>query len=225
MDWLHAADQGITADHIGNIFHYVTENHIPGANKEARYNALWQEIQADYEANDVADRLDCLKPSFVEKRQGMKLRCSAAVCRALVPIVLKLVTELLDIREPVEEAMYWATYHLDKCYACLSKDFVGDYAATLQESSTKFALQYVALHDHFYPGDDRLFRLKPKLHFFLHLCSDGGHPARNWLYRNEDFGGSVAKAAHRRGGQASATATSYNVLTKLAIGTPRIAAR
>ena len=98
-------------------------------------------------------------------------------------------------------------------------------AAELKEHSIKFALQYVGLHDVLNPGDDRLFRIKPKLHFFLHLCSDGGNPAMHWCYRDEDFGGSVAKAARRRGGMRKPSSTSMRVLTLLKISNPRISVR
>ncbi len=45
----------------------------------------------------------------------------------------------------------------------------------------------------------------------------------HWCYRDEDFGGSIAKAARRRGGQRNPTATSDRVLMSMAIGAPRVA--
>ena len=99
--------EGIVADFIGNEFHYF-ESQFPGANKDERYNALFQDIQQYYEDEGVQDRMDCLKPTFIEKRQGMKLRCSAAKCRKLVPFAFKLAQELCDLSNPVEEAIYKA---------------------------------------------------------------------------------------------------------------------
>ena len=225
MDWLHAADQGITADFIGNVFHHWVQNDVfPGSTKDDRYAQLWQEIQAWYEEEQVQDRLDALKKTFVEKRQGMKLRCSGAKCRALVPFVLKMCTELCDLQDPVEEAMYWAAWHLNRVYTTLSASYA-EPAQAMQESSTQFALQYVALHDQLHGEDDKVWRIKPKLHFFLHLCSAGGRPAMHWCYRDEDFGGSVAKAARRRGGMRKPGPTSKRVLESMAIGTPRVSIR
>ena len=223
MDWLHAADQGVTADFIGNELHYFV-SHMPGTTEKKRYEALWHEIQEYYVQEDVQDRPDCLKPTFIENRAGMKLRCSAAKCRKLVPFALRLAEELCDREDPVEEAIYKASYHLNEVYGALSST-CADADAVMREHSTKFALQYVALHDHLNGDDERVFRIKPKLHFFLHLCSDGGRPSKHWCYRDEDFGGSVARAARRRGGMRRPQATSNRVLTCLKIGTPRISIR
>ena len=226
MDWLHAADQGVAADFIGNLFfHFVDQ--FPGDTKEERYNALFAQADDYYEAENVQDRLDCLKPTSVEhKNSGMKLRCSAAKCRKLVPFAFQLAQELCNKDDPVEEALYWAAFHLNECYKALSASMPpAACTAALKQHSTKFALQYVSLHDHCYPNDNRLFRIKPKLHFFLHLCSDGGDPAKHWCYRDEDFGGSVARVARRRGGLLKVAATSKRVLESLQLQAPRISIR
>ena len=224
FDWLHAADQGATADFIGNVFHYLQENHMQGATIEQRYTALFLEQQQFYEDEGVLDRMDALKPKFVENRQGMKLRASGAECRALVPFVLRLARELCDKTDPVENAIYWASFHLCRVYGALSAS-TPDAQAQMKESSILFATQYVALHDHFNGGDDRLFRIKPKMHWFMHLCDGESKPSMNWLYRDEDFGGSVAAAARRRGGLLSPGASSFNVLEMLALVNPRISIR
>ena len=217
MDWLHAADQGITADFIGNVLFQLVAK-FPG-NKDEQYKGLFAQIQEYYEDEKVDDRLDFLKPSFIEGRQGMKLRCSAAKCRKLVPCVRRLTAELCDTRNIEEQAMMVASYHLNRVYENLSAATHDPLA--FKADSIKFASQYVALHDFF--NDDKLFVIKPKMHFFLHLCSDGGLPSFHWCYRDEDFGGSVAKAAHRRGGCLSVQATSSGVLQKMKMGTPRVA--
>ncbi len=40
VDWLHAADQGCTADFLGNILLLIASK-LPGANKKARVDNLW----------------------------------------------------------------------------------------------------------------------------------------------------------------------------------------
>jgi len=223
MDWLHATDQGVAADFVGNVFYQLVD-HMVGDTKEERYNALFRMIAAWYPEAEVDDRMDCLKPTFVEKRQGMKLRTSGAKLRAIVPFCAQLCDELCDLSNPVEDAMHRAAHHLASTYDALSSSCEGA-AEKMKEESLAFARQYIALHDHLYPDDERLFRLKPKLHFFLHLCLDGGNPAKHWCYRDESFGGTVAHIAHRRGGLASPTATSEQVLKCLAMGTPRVSIR
>ena len=64
----------------------------------------------------------------------------------------------------------------------------------------------------FSPGI-KLWKIKPKLHLFLELCSvERTRPSLCWNYRDEDFGGSVARLARRRGGLLSASAFSRNLI-------------
>jgi hypothetical protein len=59
----------------------------------------------------------------------------------------------------------------------------------------------------------KLWKIKPKLHLFLELCSvERTRPSLCWNYRDEDFGGSVARLARRRGGLLSASAFSRNLI-------------
>ena len=37
------------------------------------------------------------------------------------------------------------------------------------------------------------------MHLFLELCSSGTEPQKFWCYRDEDFGGSVARQAKMKG--------------------------
>ena len=52
------------------------------------------------------------------------------------------------------------------------------------------------------------------MHLFLELCSSGTEPQKFWNYRDEDFGGSVARLARRRGGMLCCSSTSRVVLQK-----------
>ena len=65
----------------------------------------------------------------------------------------------------------------------------------------RFALQYVSVRNAHADVDPTAWRVKPKLHMFLELCSEGSHPAKFWNYRDEDWGGSVARMARGRGGE------------------------
>ena len=76
-----------------------------------------------------------------------------------------------DPEDAMEQAAILAATELNKCYKALSEESIFS-PQILQESSRKFASQYVALHDFAdAEGVDR-WRLKPKLHMFLHLCSE-----------------------------------------------------
>ena len=120
-DWLHCADQGVGGDFLGNLFQYMQWKY-PAANEKARYAELFQDIRQFYEDEQVQDRLDCLLPTFVEHDDGYKLKCSAARCRALVPFGLRLAKELCDLSDPVEQAIYYAAFHLNEVYKTLSSE-------------------------------------------------------------------------------------------------------
>ena len=218
-DWLHVSDQGVASDFLGNLFK-ICEEKLEGASIKARVKVLSTKMQNWCRDNNVQDRMDCLLPAhWTQKKKGFKLRASAAQVRALVPFGQALAEELLSDEVPAERALKAAAVHLNTVYMTLSESFVFQ-TDTAIEHSTKFALQYVALHDFFHPYDDRQFRIKPKLHLFLHLCHDGCRPARYWNYRDEDWGGSVARFSRRKGGLLSAGAMSTNVLERFAANQP-----
>ena len=219
IDWLHCADQGVTADYLGNLFVMIA-NKLPGANFKSRVEALWLKIQKFYEDYKVEDRLHMLLPTMLKQsKKAPKLRGSAAQVRALVPCALKLSQEILSRGTPVEEAAIVGMVHLDQCYKALSKDSIF-HADILREHSRQFALQYTALEAAF--EDPKSWRIKPKLHLFLELAAEGSKPALFWTYRDEDFGGSVSKLARRRGGLLSVKAFSCNLLQRFMMHQPML---
>jgi hypothetical protein len=217
IDWLHCADQGVTADYLGNLFIMIAGKCV-GNNKKERTADLWQRIRAKYAANHVDERLQNLIPTMLQgDGKAPKLRCSAAQCRALVPIAHALAQELLS-NAPREAAAKTGMTHLNRCYEALSGDsiFASD---VLREHSVRFALQYVALEQ---TAEGNAWRIKPKLHLFLEICAEGSKPALFWNYRDEDFGGSVSHLRRRRGGLLSAQAFSRNLLERFKIKQPMI---
>ena len=223
-DWLHCADQGVAPDFLGNFFKHMHEKY-PGASKKEKYIALYQDVQAFYKEFDVSDRIDTLLPTHVEHQgSGYKLKGSAAQCRALVPFAFSLATELCDLTDPVEESLYWASYHLNETYKALSSECPEPLLKKARHGP-QFALQYVALHDFLQPEDAKAFRVKPKMHLFLHVCAEDDLPAKNWCYRDEDFGGSAAKMSRRRGGVRSLQGVSSVTLERFKAHTPRVCIR
>ena len=222
-DWLHCSDQGVAADFLGNLFHHLQWRYLEETKKE-RYAALYQDIDRFYADGKVQDRLDCLLEGMVEQSKGYKLRCSAAECRALVPFGYSLACELCDLSDPLEEAIYFAAFHLNEVYKTLSSD-CQDPHRKKSEHGIKFALQYVGLHDMVNPGDPKAWRIKPKLHLFLHVCAEDDLPSMNWCYRDEDFGGSAAARGRRRGGLRAVQAMSSSTLDKFKVHTRFISIR
>lgn len=219
IDWLHASDQGVAPDFIGNLF-WEMQKLMPGTTIKARVHALSEKALAWYQTYNVQDRFDKLLPEhFIQKGKGFKLRGSGAKVRALVPFGKALADELCDSADPVQHALKCAATHLSNVYETLSSKSIF-HADIAHPESTKFALLYVALHDVLNEQDNRQFRIKPKLHLFLHICSDGSRPAKCWNYRDEDWGGSVAHLSRRKGGLCSVSATSSNVLSRFLANQP-----
>ena len=224
MDWLHCADIGITADFIGNFFHAVLDLY-PGNSKKEKCARVYDHLLSYYNEEGIQDRFDCLLPTFFEPKDGpYKIRGGAAKIRALVPFVWQLAQEILDLNVPKYAAMSQAAFHLNEVYSALSADHP-DPCASMKEHGIKFALQYVALHDHCHAADGKAWRLKPKLHLFLHITSDSSLPRLNWTYRDEDFGGSVARMARRRGSILRCGSTCTITLTRFKVANPRIRIR
>jgi hypothetical protein len=197
VDWLHSADQGVAADFLGCLFK-LCATLLPGASVNARTRALWLRVVAFYEANDVHDRLPKLVPTAIQKtaRTPPKLRGSAACVRALVPFGQQLADALLVDGDAIHDAAKAAAKHLAACYECLSQT-VPDRRERMAHQCRAFSLQYSALAAS--SPDGIMWRVKPKLHIFQHLCEEHGSPSLHWTYRDEDYGGSIAAMARMRG--------------------------
>ena len=171
FDWLHVADLGVAPDFIGNFLEELMAV-VPGNGKKEKCRALTADLLGWYDDEQVQDRFDCILPTMFEPKNGAyKMRGSAAKLRSLVPWIYKISVEMLDTSIPKYAAMAQAAYHLDQCYSAPSADHT-DPQACMKERSVKFALQYVARHDFWNHVDDKAWRLKPKLHLFLHICGD-----------------------------------------------------
>jgi hypothetical protein len=223
VDWLHAVDQGVAADFLGSLFLRFLERLGPGTER-ARCARLWAEIQTWYAARRVQDKLTNLVPTMISKRgASAKLRGSAAQVRALVPFARERAATLLGA-EPMDEAAKVAAEQLGRCYDCLSAD-APNRGISLEAAARAFALQLVALERA--STSPWRWRVKPKVHLFLELAMEGpegGAAAANWTYRDEDWGGTAARLARRRGGALRPTLVSRNLLLnfKLKTAVPRV---
>ena len=86
-------------------------------------------------------------------------------------------------------------------------------AVDLTRHSRTCCLLTVALE----AANKKLWRVKPKMHLFQELCEmQSSSPADSWTYRDEDFGGTLAKVSRRRGGLNSPLGTARSVLQRFA---------
>ena len=164
-----------------------------------------------YRRSAPESKLDNLTVLMIKATgKGPKLRGRAGEIRGLIPFGKELADQYLDANSPREAAIKECTDCLVKCYDCLSShSFSSD---VLKNHARRFALLYSAIEaatDH-----RQLWRVKPKLHLWLNLCESGNRPSLFWGYRDEDFGGCLARLGHRRGGSHSPVAVATNVLSR-----------
>jgi hypothetical protein len=209
LDWLHAVDQGVGADFLGNCFYYCLDK-MPGQNQVQRTDSLFRLIQSFYTRNGTEDQLQDLTLLMIKQQKGAKLRSQAAKARALIPFALELCMDVLEENDPFENTMQQAALHLEKAYRNLAvATFNADH---FQLHVRKFLLLWLALEAG--SPDPTLWRTKPKFHLLAELSLTKNCPSQQWVYRDEDFGGTAAKLSRRRGGKNSVLSTSRNLLLK-----------
>ena len=212
IDWLHAVDQGVGPDFLGNLFWHVLP--LLGPNKKAQVSALFLRVQEYYKAHPAVDsRYDDLTVQMLKKPKcGPKLRGRAAEVRGLVPFGVQLSDELLTGGDQISLTICRCAKHLLGAYDQLSSNsFSSD---SLQLHVRQFCVLYSALEDIQNKPELKLWRVKPKFHLFCELAIEGNCPSLQWTYRDEDFGGTAAKVSRRRGGKNSVLSMGTNLLSK-----------
>ena len=207
IDWLHCADLGVAADFLGQLFHRLQVK-LPGGSVQARVAKLWEMIQHFYSAQSSPDRLPNLSVAMI-KAPGKhpKLKCQGAACRCLVPFGVELAEKLVDPADEEEATALHCARHLLQAYECLHTEDSNQ----LKKSSTRFAVLLVDLAR----LNSKAWRLKPKIHMWLELCAEEGvKPNMFWGYRDEDFGGGLARLARRRGGRLTSSGFSRDVIDR-----------
>ncbi len=220
VDWLHAVDQGVGADFVGNVFESLLHK-LPGSTIAKRCKALADKTWKYYAREGTQDQLKELKYKTFKrssKNKPPKVKGSAAQVRALIPFVKELAEDLVDDTVPKEVAIKVAARHLSNCYQALSNSSAACRDEAFYHSSRDFALQYHALY---LTGDGVSFRAMPKTHLFLELCSQPGVvPNKFWCYRDEDFGGPVARQSKMKGRWRHLTAFSGHAFDMFAMKNP-----
>jgi hypothetical protein len=209
IDWLHAVDLGVGADFLGNLFSLL-EKKMPGRSKTVRSQHIWLECVEYYETHGVQDTVKSLDYQPSKATVPPKLRCNAAGCRALIRFGHEMAQKYLSDGDPIEQGAKLAAMHLWQCYQSLSQTGAMYKKEVFDQSSKAFALQYHALF--LAVGDGVSWRVKPKMHLFLELCCEDTEPNLFWCYRDEDFGGSVAKQCKMRGSWKKLSAFSLHGL-------------
>ena len=173
LDWLHAADLGVSADWVGQLFVSLLPNML-GGNLNERIRDLWSHIQEGYRRHPWDSKLDKLTPGMRSMNANApKLKAHASEVRGLIPIALDLAEAHLDDADPLGNTAKQCMRELAACYANLS---AGSSAADLANHSRRFATLYTTLE-----GRAPEWWVRPKLHMFQELCEmDGTRPANHW---------------------------------------------
>ena len=209
IDWLHAVDLGVSQICLGSLL-WLVMSKMAGTTVKEKCHALFLLMKGFYSRTSPESRLDNLTVTMIKcPGKGPKLRGRAGEVRGLVAWGKELADQYLDAADPLEGAVIEAADHLSKCYQCLAADVFS--SALMQHHCRKFLLLYAAIESR--TAGPKLWRFKPKFHLFQHLCESGSRPSTVWAYRDEDFGGGIAKMGHRRGGRATPTAVAERVLT------------
>ena len=217
IDWLHMADHGVTAAFAGSILClFVDPPGLPnwGSTIEARALTLWNMLLDFYQKQGMrSDKLKSLPVSRFRLNPPV-LKAQAATVRKLVPWLVQLVG-YLDTSLEEHKKVVVGMLALAECYKCLSakSNAPVDY---LKTQAAIFGQQVASLHE---LKPDK-YALLPKMHLFQELCSQGIQPSQGWLYREEDFGGSLAAMAHKEGGVDTAPSTSTTCLSRFCISAP-----
>ena len=213
IDWLHCMDLGVACDFLGNVLTLLLK-HMPGNSRMEQVRQLYLKMVEYYNRTGTQSRLDTLTLEMLAKpRQPPKLRARAGEARALVSFAREQTALHFADEDPEEATAKQAAEHLEKCYSCLSAASFDH--GVLAENSRKFCVLFAALESWANAHDILRWRFKPKHHLMQELCDMSTHnPASNWTYRDEDFGGSMAAFAHRRGGKSNARVAGMNVLRK-----------
>lgn len=209
VDWLHTMDQGVSADWMGNILWHLLEHHMQGGTRLERCSSLFREITAYYRHFQIASRLDNLTVKMLRKGSASpKLKSRAAECRFLIHFGLLACRKYLSEEDPFESQISHGMKHLYDCYQMLHRDSFD--AESMAQSSRRFCLIAVAVEEMSPTG---LWGIKPKLHLMQELLEEcPSNPSTHWVYRDEEFGGTIAGIGRRHGGHATPGVAGQTVL-------------
>ena len=175
LDWLHCADQGVSARFLGSILVYAIcrpgLQHF-GATQEVRRACVWHLVQTWYKKERVySDRLKVLPMSRFDL-QPPKLKAMAGSIRRLIPFFLSFVKQWSVLQpEGLTEEQEWilrGMEALSECYQCLSHK-EGKTPDDLKMQSTLFAMSLKHLHG----MEPQRYGVKPKLHQFWNFAPLG----------------------------------------------------
>jgi hypothetical protein len=212
VDWLHTVDLGIGADILGQLFADLLPLILPNSTHKLQVAELWGRMREFYRATRPPSQLQTLTYEMIKPpSKAAKLRCKAGECRYLIPFGVQLAAEF-NTGGSYRNAVCNLLRYLGEIQQALTEEPYPQ--AECAERSRKLCLLYVSLWKQCGQGDR--WRVKPKLHLFQELMefSLPASPRSYWTYKDEDWGGKLAKLSASRGGHHSAANISLKAVQR-----------
>ena len=194
IDWLHTMDLGVSCDTLGNLCWHLLPKFA--GKRSDQVAALFLTMKDFYTRNNVETRLFNLTEKMIRSsaKTSPKLKTRAGETRALVPWAWEIAQTMLDQLDPFEQAIFFAIKYLHQAYQCLSKkNFQHQH---FHDVCFKFLLQYQALE---FLASEYTWYIKPKFHGMAELALAFDNPSMNWVYRDEEAGGTLARLGRSKG--------------------------
>jgi hypothetical protein len=198
------------------VFKEVMEM-MPGVNENQRRQQLWLKMKHYYDSNAVPNKSTKIKQDMIQKAgHAPHLECKAAQCRYHVPFAQQLAYEHAEGSAHKRTVNHLMNALLEISLCIKQIPFPKEAAADL---CVKFCQFWTVLEkEALLKGDTLSWRIKPKMHLFQELmeyqCQNGASPNDFWTYKDEDWGGFVAKMGGRRGGNSNPCTIAKQVLTR-----------
>ena len=223
LDWLHVVELGVGQDLCGNIFWQCLRRKaggvLAGNNVDARLDSLNSMLRAYNKESRPPNPINKLTMGMVKRKsEPPKLRCKGGECRHVQPFCKSLALMLLQQNAGSEyfQHVLAAIDGLIACSAEVDKEPFNLHA--FQKMGNEFVQHYFWLSQQ--DEDGVFFRVKPKMHQFLHLLHEvaprHGSPNLYWNWADEGLGGRLSKVALRRGGKSTPSRISEAVLKRVA---------
>ena len=217
IDVLHCMDLGCTQDILGNIMWEAMPIVCKGRSRKDQVHDLWGRIKEYNKQFAPSTTLQGLTVEMIKtKGKAPKLRAKGAETRHLVPFGVLLAADLHKTLGTTRSETILKVASLLLDLYCLFSERPVNYKA-IADTCQRLCLVYASLGD----GTDDVqasWRLKPKFHMMCELCEyqveKFGSPEEFWAYADESFVGFVAEFSERRGGSATASTSSENVLNR-----------
>ena len=211
IGWLHTMDLGVSCDTLGNLCWHLLPKFA--GKRSDQVAALFLTMKDFYTRNNVETRLFNLTEKMIRSsaKTSPKLKTRAGETRALVPWAWEIAQTMLDQLDPFEQAIFFAIKYLHQAYQCLSKkNFQHQH---FHDVCFKFLLQYQALE---FLAPEYTWYIKPKFHGMAELALAFDNPSMNWVYRDEEAGGTLARLGRSKGNLQTPWSVSINVLQRFA---------